>query len=299
MADTAGDSQPELTAQVLSTLSSGVAPGPWGDPLPPTVTTALDWQNTGVHATFAEFHGATHSLPQGRLSELIGRIAAGGEQLGLAWTCEQDMLRWLDPAARARDGFSASARALAEMAGYYAISAGHGLANVTLRTLLIGPNAAAVINKDYKNAGGFTPFTKISYAWLPLNETVATKLHGAAVASGCPEVALMTGLVRDLTVDPHWQALMDRRHVDFHRWRPQSVSGGVPTSNPWEAAVDGDGSSLTIYGNSQYEPPDTEVLIQEASDALAALSQTMRDWIDCWPAVLRALGVPLFKESTS
>jgi hypothetical protein len=131
------DATSEVVSLVLPTLFSGVAWGPWSEPYPATVQTALEWQNIGVHATWSEMHGATHGLPKGRLSELIGRIAATGEQLGLAWTCEQDMRRWLDSSAQKPTTWSVAARALAEITGYYAISAGHGLANVTLRTLLV------------------------------------------------------------------------------------------------------------------------------------------------------------------
>jgi hypothetical protein len=261
----ADDETGEVSALVLPTLSSGVDPGPWPQPRPPTVETALEWQNTGVHATWSELHGATHGLTKGRLSELIGRIAAAGEQLGLAWTCEQDMRRWLDPSAPKGHRFSVSARALAEITGYYAISAGHGLANVTLRTLLVHPLAAAVIdNKDNKRAEGFEPFSNIRFAWVPLNQPVAELLQKAAEVVDKPTVRRLADRVLDLTKDPRWVALSNRRDVDFHRWRPQSVAGGVATSNPWEQAADGS-SKLTMYGTSQHQPPDAGRLIQEAS----------------------------------
>ncbi|SOC50971.1 hypothetical protein SAMN05660748_3700 [Blastococcus aggregatus] len=280
---------------MLRTLSSGVNPGPWPQPYPTTVETAIEWQKTGVHATWSEMHGATHGLPKGRLSELIGRVAATGEQLGLAWTCEQDMRLWLDPSAPTGDRRSTSARALAEITGYYAISAGHGLANVTLRTLLVHPDAAAIINKDNKSAQGFAPFSSVPAVWVPLNEKVAKLLKAAALPVGQPSVDRMVDYVLTLTGHPHWQALTSRRHVDFHRWRPQSVVGGVATHNPWEEGADGS-STLTMYGSSQHQPPETQELIDEASAGLAVLAETMADWMAAWPAALRELGVPVFKE---
>jgi hypothetical protein len=142
-------------------------------------------------------HGATHRLPKGRLSELIGRIAATGEQLGLAWTCEQDMRSWLEPSAPKEERFAVSSRALAEITGYYAISAGHGIANVTLRTLLVHSGAAAIINqdKDLKRAKGFAPFSTIPAAWVPLNEKLATLLQTAAATAGQPTVDSMADRV--------------------------------------------------------------------------------------------------------
>jgi hypothetical protein len=293
----ADDGTGEVAALVLRTLSSGVDPGPWPQPLPPTVETALEWQNAGAHATWSEMHGATHRLAKGRLSELIGRIAATGEQLGLAWTCEQDMRLWLHPNAPKGDRWSVSARALAEITGYYAISAGHGLANVTLRTLLVHPAATAVINqdKDLKRAKGFEPFSTIPAAWVPLNKTVATLVRTAAAVAGQPTADRMADRVVALTKDPRWVALTSRRHVDFHRWRPQSVAGGVATFNPWEQATDGS-HKLTMYATSQHQPPDTKQLVQEASDGLKTLAEAMSDWMATWPDALRDLGVPLFKE---
>ncbi|WP_147261956.1 hypothetical protein [Blastococcus sp. TF02A-26] len=287
--------EPEVVSLVLATLFSGVQPDPWPDPHPLAVRTALEWQQVGTHAVFAELHGTTHGLPRGRLAELIGRIASTGEQLGLSWTCEQDMRRWLAPDAQERDSWAVPARALAEITGYYAISAGHGVANVTLRSLLVQPEAAAVINqdKDLKRAKGFDPFSTVPAAWVPLNEKVATVLLNAAAGRGAAQE--MAELVVALTRDARWVALTNRRHVDFHRWRPQSVSGGVATSNPWESTDTGS-YSLTMYGRSQHEPPNTSELIAEASDGLEALAECMERWLDVWPSAIRDLGVPLFKD---
>jgi hypothetical protein len=86
----------------------------------------------------------------------------------------------------------------------------------------------------------------------------------------------MADRVVALTRDPRWVALTSRRHVDFHRWRPQSVAGGVATFNPWEQAADGN-SKLTMYGTSRHQPPDAAALMHEASAGLAALTEAMSD----------------------
>lgn len=285
-----------VTALVLRTLFSGVDYGPWPEPLPATAQTALDWQSIGQNVNFFELHGFTLGLEEGRVAELVGRIAAAGEQLGLAWTCEQDMRRWLDPSAP-RDRFSASSRALAEITGYYAMSAGHGLANVTLRTLLVHPEAAAVIDQtmDGKRAKGFAPFSDAPAAWISLNKRAALQLQAAGAIVGQHSVNCMTERVAALAQDPRWIALISRRNVDYHRWRPQSVAGGVPTSNPWERT--GSGARMLAVGEtSQYQPPDAEVVIQEAAAGLTALTEAMRDWLANWPGAIRDLGVPLLEE---
>jgi hypothetical protein len=153
----AGDDTARVTAVVLRTLFPGVSPGPMVKPYPLAVATAIEWQNAGASATFSELYGTLAGAPQGRTSELVGRIASAGEQLGLAWTAEQDARRWLEPGQR-RGGWDVAARSLAEVTGYYAMSAGHGLANVTVRTLLLHADSAAVLNEKYRRAKGFVPY---------------------------------------------------------------------------------------------------------------------------------------------
>jgi hypothetical protein len=130
---------------------------------------------------------------------------------------------------------------------------------------------------------------------VPLNEKLATLLRTAAAAAEQPTADRIADRVVALTQNPRWVALTSRRHVDFHRWRPQSVAGGVATFNPWERATDGS-HKLTMYATSQHQPPDTKHLVQEASDGLQALVEAMSDWMAGWPDALRDLDVPLFEE---
>ncbi len=295
MTEPSGREDVEITAELLSSLSSGVDPEPWPKTLPLAAQVAMDWQNLGPRSTFAEVHGRAAGLPQGRLAEIIGRIAAAGEQLGLAWTHEQDMLRWNHPDARNRQARTLAARSLAEIVGYYAISAGHGLTNITLRTLLIHEDAATVINGKYQGAKGFEPYADTRDAWRPLNERGAELLQQAAGVTAQPATIRLADLVADLTQDPRWVTMAGRRDVDFHRWRPRSVTGGVATSNPWEV-TEGGAFQLRAYVTSQHRPPNTDLLMQEASAGLAAVSEAMRDWLTTWPAALRSLGVPVFTQ---
>jgi hypothetical protein len=247
----------------------------------------------GVHATFSELHTIQAGLPQGRAAELMGRTASAGEQLGLAWTAQQDAERWISKVA-ASDHQVVAARSLAEIAGYYAISAGHGLCNVTVRSLTMNSATEAVLASEFRNANGFRPFDANPQAWLPLNEKVARKMATAAAAISKPALTGLVDLVLKLTQHPDWQALMNRRAVDFHRLRPQSVDGGVMTSNPWKNDASG-GASLSMYSKSQHKAPVAADLVAESSDAIEVLAHTMTEWLDAWPDALRDLGVPLFK----
>ena len=101
------------------------------------------------------------------------------------------------------------------------------------------------------------------------------------------------GILAELIVDPRWIALDNRRSTDFHRWRPQSVAGGVPQTNPWEPLPNGQ-HVMTVRVSNGYTVPDDEALVREADHALDALADAMDQWLEQFPLVTRDLGVPLF-----
>jgi len=281
----------ELTAVVLSTLFSPVE-------IPPTaldravIDVALDWQNLGPHAHTAEIHGSLSLALEGRMTEIFGRAAAAGEQLGLAVTCLRDASRWLvDSGGGFKTGIAA--RALAELAGYYALSAAHGLGNVTLRALLLNTASRAVIISKYKDAKEFPPFTDNGNAWPAFSPTMMNTLRNASRATGEVSVDVLVDAVDALLKDSRWSALQARRHGDFHRWRPQSVEGGVPLHSPWTHS-NGE-RTMSIGMKSDYVVPDHHALVSEATDAVTALSEAMKAWLSALPEGLRDLGVPVLK----
>ena len=165
--------------------------------------------------------------------------------------------------------------------------------NVTLRTLLLSPVSADAINQvpKYKQAGGFPPFSTTIDAWRSFNETEVHRLKPAVEAADDASVSKWFAIVAGLAEDGRWLALTSRRHEDFHRWRPQSISGGVVTKNPWET---GDGFASLSFP-SVYEPLDPFMLVTEAQEGLEALGNAMSDWMGTWPSALKALGCPIFK----
>lgn len=254
---------------------------------------ALDWLRMGHWADLAEVHGALNGVDKGRFTELIGRIASAGEQLGLADTASRDARGWLlDSDPQAKHGVGA--RALAEVTGYYSISAAHGLVNVTLRTLLLNTVSAATVNSAYPKGKGFAPFSDNRDVWQPLNSNVVTNLEAASAATGEPTVTSLIDTLRTLIDDTRWKAVAGRRDVDFHRWRPQSIEGGVNQASPWESLPDGT-MQMSIYVGSTYPLPDPGPLVQEAIDGLIALGDAMGTWLALWPEALRSLGVPVFR----
>jgi hypothetical protein len=278
---------------VLRSLCSGVRWAPSGNATP-LEELACDWQKCGSNYVMAELHAVNAGAPRGRGTELVGRVAAAGEQLGLACTCLLEAQRWQRAPSRDERG-NMAARALAEMCGYYAMGAAHGLINVTLRTLLFSTASVDAINrvKKYGRANGFPPFSTTTAAWLAFNSDEVNLLWPAASAASNGSVTEWFMIVDKLAKDPRWKVLTMRRHEDFHRWRPQSISGGVAPKDPWEY---GPGfASLSGYARSQYKPLDPFMLVTEAHEGLAALGDAMRDWMEAWPSVLNGLGCPMFK----
>lgn len=260
-------------------------------------TTAIEWQEVGAHAEWAEVHGARNGVVEGRMSELLGRAAVAGEQLGLAWTLDQELQRWY-AGDEEHPGLSMATRALAEMCGYYLIAAAHGLGNLTVRTLMLSSTAAGALNAKRRKANGFPPFSQEHAAWPPLTSQLATDAMDAARSTGEPAVVELPIVLVDLLGAPAWTALINRRDTDYHRWRPQGLpGGGVPRRSLWDRTVPG---TRTLSGGARFfDPVDHKALCRTASEGVDQLGASMETWLARWPAALVALGVPVFKVSAS
>lgn len=249
----------------------------------------------GTLATTAEIHGVLNGVPADRLTEIIGRSAAAGEQLGLSLTSSRDANSWLDHSER-RASQATAAKALAEITGYYAMSAGHGLANITLRMLLLDSKAASIINAAYRKANGFQPFADNKEAWRPLSSNLVKVLQRAAHKVDQPAVTSLTEVVAELSTDTRWRALVSRRDIDYHRWRQQSVSRAVPKGSSWQSREDG-ARVIGVKSNPVVDLPDYKGAVTEVDQALDALSCAMDNWLTLLPDATHQLGVPIFKQS--
>lgn len=92
-----------VVAAVLLTLFSGTV-----NPVTPNDTAIIEaakqWQMMGTRAGTAEIRGMLNGIPEGRLTEIFGRIASAGEQLGLAMTCSRDANGWLVSSGKEQAG---------------------------------------------------------------------------------------------------------------------------------------------------------------------------------------------------
>jgi hypothetical protein len=184
---------------------------------------------------------------------------------------------------------------MAEMSGYYSVSAGHGLANVTVRVLHVHSAAAFVLDRDFKRAAGFAPFVDDFGSWVSLNSEAAKSMVRAAEATKVPVAITMAGLLIQLLNDPRWSALHNRRNQDFHRWRGQSLIGGVPPRSPWKPLADGS-SVLTVRAVPEHVPLEVTELVEEAAAGLYTLADSMHHWEVGLADSLRELGVPVWKS---
>lgn len=281
-----------VVSAVLLTLSSGTV-----NPVTPNDATIIDvaqqWQMMGTRATTAEIHGILNGVAEGRLTEIFGRIASAGEQLGLALTCSRDANGWLVSSGNEQSR-AIAAKAFAEMTGYYALSAGLGLANITLRTLLLHPAAELVINAKYKKANGFPAFTDNRAAWLSLNSSLVDTLRRAAQEVKRPNVSSLINIVAELSGNGPWNSLVSRRDIDYHRWRPQNVPRAVQRQSPWEPSEDGE-RVIHVRSRPALTLPEYRDVVAEAEKGLSALSSTMKNWLMLFPESLREVGVSVFK----
>lgn len=247
--------------------------------------TAHRWQAQGNDADFAEMSAVVSRAEPGRMYTIVGRIASAGEQLGLAGLAYRDARAWLESGATGRS-VRIPSRALAEMVSYFALSAAHGVANVTARLLALELRSRATLASREKMSGGFTPFDPKDAGWLPINPRTVGSLEAAAVHHQ-PAVTQLVALLRSLIDDNDWSRLVERRHIDFHRWRPQSVEGGVATSSPWLEYDDY--QVLAVREGGTLIPDSHEQLITEAGLGLERLEGTMRAWIELFPDARHAV----------
>ncbi|GIT82200.1 hypothetical protein LLS1_38690 [Leifsonia sp. LS1] len=284
-----GEPQGPIVALQLGSLFPGAGVERDGARSWPRV--AVELQKLSTQAAFVEFNASMKKLPRGTGHALVGRITSTGEQLAIAGTALADARRWLAPDV---DPSSApmAGRALAETAGYFMISAGHGLANATLRTLMLNPAAREKAGVAADTLAD--PFTQDRRAWISLESGSLRSLRTWARVAGGGHALILAEILSDLVSDLAWKALVETRHRDFHQWRPQSVPGGVNPGNPWQD--NGAGSyMLTVGTRATLKPIPAEDAISVADHALMAITRTAEQWLNEWPYALRDIGAPMHK----
>jgi hypothetical protein len=253
-----------------------------------------DWQMLGARYEWAEIQGVTNGMPAGCFADLLGRAAAAGEQLALAFAALRDAELWRDieaePASASRRDISG--RAMAEASGLWAVSAGHATVNVVARVVRMHSDATS-LDKKFKWTGLPAPFDSGRSANLSLNAETVKCIKTAASQAGQAALVRLVDPLDGLVNSEDWAALVARRDAGYHRLRPQSIDGGVPSKNPWVADQAAGTLVLSVSTFSDYVPPALEDVVHETQAGYQALSAAMKEVLDRLPAALSSVGVPV------
>lgn len=282
---------------------------------------AMAWQHLSHEGADAEeyaypspfrrqvtFNGVTHVIEprQGtaprdpnRIVEIHGLMGAIGEQLGLAWTAEQDVQRLMQTRS-GRDGthHRLVARAQAELAGYFVLGAAHSLANLVLRVLLLNADAAAALARAFERANGFPAGSDDRDAWPTLNDRLLSALRRAASASANSAMSRAVDFVESFDKGDALRALDARRGMDYHRRRPQSV----PHASPRRGTMSQTPGGSVILGGLQpvLEPEaDEDALHGIVVAAMLSTGHTMLDIRTIIPVAIRNEGINYVHGSAS
>ena len=264
------------------------------------VRQAADWQTLSARAKLWEAGAVAQGADSDWAYALAGQMASVGEQLAVAYAAAIEVARWyqmrLGPdESPARE---MSMRGMVEAQSQFVIGGGHGLANVAVRAMGIHRDLRAALARAFRHKGGpaFAPFSRDRRDWISLNSVSAIALQTVAKGSGYGAVEAMVEPVVSLGLGRPWNDLVDRRGVDFHRWRPQSHGmAGVAHESPWK--IEG---NTRILGFGEV-PTYTEArdLVDRASalasSAMLALADAMERFSESWPIASRDLGGPRFR----
>lgn len=225
-----------------------------------------------------------------RVVEIHGLAGSIGEQLMLAWAAEQDAQRFLDPVIE-RDPSHLediqivqrmAVRALCEMSTHFLLGAAHSLANLVLRAVLCNPAAASAINARYPKAQGFGPGSDLPKAWPTFSSSLTVDLWAqvlpeAAEASGLEPLTKLVARLSLLQQDPRFHALDERRGLNYHRRRPQSVKHTSPRSGIWSYNEETRTSTTRMVASNKDAQRDETLVHQICVDALTCVTTSMDD----------------------
>lgn len=272
--------------------------------LPPNTPTEMDnlvadesvnWQHTSsIAADVANLmmpslirrtytvDGVEHDIPRNplrapndpnRVLEIHGLMGAIGEQIGLALTGDLDSRRLIAEALNAPQDeltYRLRIRAMAELSAYFTLGAAHSLANLTLRILLLHSDIAQQIDPT----GSKYPVGDDGRdAWGTLN-SLSRIFENQIKAAGKGPLGNLISAVIDLRSSPDFKALDERRGMDFHRRRPQSVEHTAPTAGIYSSE---DGvATLRMPAPMRQPEADPTAVHSLAQAGLYKVSEAMR-----------------------
>ena len=282
---------------------------------------SLRWQRISNRASDAEMVGAMagqsfvrhvhrsadgteHEIPlananrpreKNRVLEIHGLMGSIGEQLMLAWAAEQDVQRVI-LTRNTRDEVVTRmlGRAHAELSAHFLLGASHSLANLALRTLFLDQVATDAFAAAWKNKKSFSidfaPGPDERAGWLTMNEGMVKAMTTAAKASSGTSIKTLVSLIDTYRCGEGFSSLDNRRGMDYHRRRPQSVPHTAPKEGVWDEMQ---GHTVVKHVAPQLDPDaDLAIVHVVAAKGLNQLAETMHGVCDQIPKVFAELGIP-------
>ena len=260
---------------------------------------AMYWQKWSAQGSTAVFR--TYWLQGGRsdisvddanrLVELHSLAGSIGEQLALARTAELDTQR-LFATTRGKDAEHNRIvqRAMAELSGHFVLGACHGLGNFVLRAMMLNPDARLAINGQWPGANGFKPGDTSRKAWLTFGMSFLRDLRKSKATTKTPRLPDLMRVLEDLGQSTGFQNLDDRRGMDYHRHRPQSVRHSSPRQGI--AKSDGTTRTTTMPAPTLEPEADAAAVHKVIVDALEAVRIAMNRTANRLPVFIRSEGIP-------
>jgi hypothetical protein len=296
-----------------SVLASRLASEPAG-PLPTfdqlglsaAKAAGFDWQQMRGRASWNELVSINRGRHPDWVPEIHGILGAVGEHVLVAIEAEVEkevLVEHLAVPNESHGLIASRSRALrffAEGQGNALVVAGHGIANLALRTLALHP-AFLVLFKGLRiKPADFVPQSQAASAWLWLTKTTADSLLAATAGPpACPiQLASFAQLVVDLKEDPAFSALVALRNVHYHRWRGESPGvtgvnfrGATALERLGRGEAVGIGRELLpAYTEGEAELDGLVRTSRGALDALVArMPELLRAWHEAFVATLKPL----------
>lgn len=278
----AAESAPQSGQDVAFVMSSMFLPDPSGWCVAQNEVDiaheALRWQELSINAQWKVLRIVSGRRNPERVREIIGIAASAGEQLGLALTYGLDALRWQQSTDKTDAEKRSAVVSLADVCQNYMVAVAQQLINIAFRVAMLCQPAAELVNAQRKRAEGFAPFSDARDAWPAFTQGDLKFLSEVAEKSGFEKLRGIVEALQTLNDTDVWRRVHELRNAHSHRWRQQSIDGGVSQESQTATLSNEDGSQVfqtTIYAVEGQTPPDAEARLEATRSAMKLLADTM------------------------
>ncbi|MDK9298025.1 hypothetical protein [Propionibacterium freudenreichii] len=167
----------------------------------------------------------------------------------------------------------------------------HSLGNLVLRFMLLDSDSTSAFARAHRNyrEADFAPHSDARQGWLTFNKTLVSELQAATRLSSSAALREMVIALDELRDSAGYRGLDDRRGMDYHRRRPQSVPHTAPRAGTWSEQNGHESIALVA---PQLEPEARLPLVHQAVEAaLLEVAAAMTKVRHLAPVVFTELGI--------